>query len=53
VQEGTDNIDYLNFLLEWAEKNIPNPIVATSCPSGNGQGNNGQGNNGQGQNGQH
>jgi hypothetical protein len=49
---GTNNIAVLDFLLNFADANIPNPIVATSCPSGNGQGNNGQGQNGQGQNGQ-
>ena len=50
---GTTNIALFDLFLDWADKNIPNPIVATSCPSGNGQGNNGQGNNGQGNNGQH
>ena len=50
---GFTSIALFDYFLAWADKNIPNPIVATSCPSGNGQGNNGQGNNGQGQNGQH
>jgi len=44
---GTNNLDILDVMLNWADKNIPNPIVATSCPSGNGQGNNGQGQNSQ------
>jgi len=35
LQGATDNIDYLNFLLDWAEKNISNPMVQpASCPSG-------------------
>ena len=50
---GTNNLAVFDVILNWANQNIPNPIVATSCPSGNGQGNNGQGNNGQGQNSQH
>ena len=47
---GTNNLDVLDFLLNFAEANIPNPIVSSSCPSG---GQNGQGQNGQGQNSQH
>jgi hypothetical protein len=31
---GTNASDVFNFALEWAEENIPNPIVQTSCPSG-------------------
>jgi hypothetical protein len=31
---GTNAIDVFDFLLEWAQENIPNPIVQTSCPSG-------------------
>jgi hypothetical protein len=38
---GTTNIALFDYFQAWADKNIPNPIVATSCPSGNGQGNNG------------
>jgi len=38
---GFTSIDLFDFFLAWADKNIPNPIVATSCPSGKGQGNNG------------
>jgi len=38
---GFTNIALFDYFLAWADKNIPNPIVATSCPSGNGQGNNG------------
>jgi hypothetical protein len=38
---GTTNIALIDYYLDWADKNIPNPTVATSCPSGKGQGNNG------------
>ncbi|MGH8503149.1 MAG: hypothetical protein ACREVE_11890 [Gammaproteobacteria bacterium] len=31
VQLGTNNIDLMDFLLEWAEENIANPIVAKAC----------------------
>jgi hypothetical protein len=31
---GTTNIALFDFFLAWADKNIPNPIVATACPSG-------------------
>jgi hypothetical protein len=31
---GTNNIEVLDFLLDWAEGNIDNPIYKTSCPSG-------------------
>jgi hypothetical protein len=34
IQMGTNNIEVLDFLLDWAEKNIDNPIYKTSCPSG-------------------
>ena len=34
VQDGTNNIDLLNFLLDWGESNIENPMAATACPSG-------------------
>ena len=35
---GTNNLAVFDYILDWADKNIPNPIVATSCPSGKGQG---------------
>jgi len=31
---GTNASDVFSFALEWAEKNIPNPIVQNACPSG-------------------
>ena len=31
---GTNKLEVFDVMLDWAEKNIPNPIVATSCPSG-------------------
>jgi hypothetical protein len=31
---GTNNLDVLDFLLNFAEQNIPNPNVQSSCPSG-------------------
>jgi hypothetical protein len=31
---GTNNLDVLDFIFDWADKNIPNPIVEASCPSG-------------------
>jgi hypothetical protein len=31
---GTNNLDILDFLLNFAEQNIPNPIVQSACPSG-------------------
>ena len=31
---GTTASDVFDYALEWAEDNIPNPIVKTSCPSG-------------------
>jgi hypothetical protein len=31
---GTTQIELFDLFLEWAEENIPNPIVATACPSG-------------------
>ena len=31
---GTNASDVFDFALEWAEDNIPNPVVQTSCPSG-------------------
>jgi hypothetical protein len=34
IQMGTNNIEVLDFLLDWAEGNIDNPIYKTSCPSG-------------------
>jgi len=37
---GTTNIALFDLFLDWAGKNIPNPIVATSCPSGQGIGHN-------------
>jgi hypothetical protein len=42
---GTNNLDVLDFMLNFAEQNIPNPIVSSSCPSGQGQNQNGQGQN--------
>ena len=38
---GTNNLAVFDVTLNWLNQNVPNPIVATSCPSGNGQGNNG------------
>jgi hypothetical protein len=38
---GTNNLAFFDVILNWLNQNVPNPIVATSCPSGNGQGNNG------------
>jgi hypothetical protein len=35
---GTTNIALFDLFLEWADKNIPNPIVANACPGGNGVG---------------
>jgi hypothetical protein len=34
VQLGTNNIDLLDFLLDWGEDNIDNPIVTSACRSG-------------------
>jgi hypothetical protein len=31
---GTGNLEVFDVMLEWAEENIANPIVETSCPSG-------------------
>jgi hypothetical protein len=31
---GTTNIALFDLFLEWADKNIPNPMAATACPSG-------------------
>ena len=31
---GTNNLDVLDFMLNFAEQNIPNPIVDSSCSSG-------------------
>jgi hypothetical protein len=31
---GETNLQLFDLFLDWADKNIPNPIVATSCPSG-------------------
>jgi hypothetical protein len=31
---GTNNLDVLDFMLDFAEQNIPNPVVESSCPSG-------------------
>ena len=31
---GTTAATFSTIALEWAEDNIPNPIVQTSCPSG-------------------
>jgi hypothetical protein len=30
----TNNLDTFDLMLDWADENIPNPIVQTSCPSG-------------------
>jgi hypothetical protein len=38
---GTNNLAVFDVIQTWLNQNVPNPIVATSCPSGNGQGNNG------------
>src|SRR4029077_14064082 len=38
---GTNNLAFFDVILNWLNQNVPNPMVATSCPSGNGQGNNG------------
>jgi hypothetical protein len=44
---GTNNLAVFDVIQKWFDQNVPNPIAATSCPSGNGQGNNGQGQNSQ------
>ena len=31
---GTNQIEVFDVMLNWADQNIPNPIVATACPSG-------------------
>jgi hypothetical protein len=31
---GTNNLEVFDVMRDWAEANIPNPIVQTSCPSG-------------------
>ena len=31
---STNNLDAFDFMLDWAENNIDNPIVQESCPSG-------------------
>jgi hypothetical protein len=33
---ATDNLAFFDVILNWFDQNVPNPIVATSCPSGNG-----------------
>ena len=38
---GTNNLAVFDVTLNWLNQNVPNPMVATSCPSGKGQGNNG------------
>ena len=38
---GTNNLAVFDVILNWLDQNGPNPMVATSCPSGNGQGHNG------------
>ena len=38
---GTNNLAVFDVILNWLNQNVPNPIFATSCPSGNGQGHSG------------
>jgi hypothetical protein len=40
---GTNNLDVLDVLLKFADENIRNPIVSTSCPSGGGNHDNDEG----------
>jgi hypothetical protein len=49
---GSTNLALFDFLMDWASTNIPNPIVETSCPGGQGVGND-QGGDNNGDNGQH